>query len=90
MKDLGGNYFTRRHKDTLEEFNVDNWRETEREIVRQSQESRWEVFERWGKLGEEEERDWEAVVSGIGLWEKEKVYPVSFTWLRAGCEERKG
>jgi hypothetical protein len=80
LKDLGGTYFPRKHKDALEEFNVDKWWEGERKVAREGEESGWEVFERWGLLGVEEGKDWEAVVSGLGGWlSGEKV------WMMGMC-----
>jgi len=71
LKDLGGTYFPRKHKDALDEFAADTWKEGERKVVRKGEESGWEVFERWGQLGEEEGKDWEAVVSGLVTWQEE-------------------
>ena len=68
LQDSGGSYFPRKHKNTLESFDEENWRDEQRKIVARANESGWEVFERWGELGEEEVRDWEAVVKGLGTW----------------------
>ena len=73
LHDLGGSYFPRKHKAALEEFDGDKWRRGERNAAREGPESGCEVFQRWGQLGEEEALDWEAVVSGLGIWTIEKV-----------------
>lgn len=75
LKDLGGSYFPRKHKDALESFDEDKWRDEQRKLVARGKESGWEVFERWGELGEDEVCDWEAVVEGLGSWrQNEQVF----------------
>lgn len=75
----------------MEEFDGETWREGERKVAREGVESGWEVFERWGKLGDEEGRDWEAVVSGIGTWDGGKVCALRVVELTlGGREEREG
>jgi len=73
LKDLGGSYFPRKHRDALQEFDVEGWVEAERKMAKEGKESGWEVFERWGKLGDQEGADWEAVACGLGTWDSGKV-----------------
>ena len=89
---LGGSYFPRKHRDTLEPFNFDKWREEMRRKAEDEGESCWGVFSRWGGFGVNEERDWEAVVSGLRGWSGEdgdKVLILYFT-LTIGWEEGTG
>ena len=73
LSDLGGSYFPRKHRDALDSFNEDKWRDERRKQVSLGKESAWEVFERWGELGEDEVMDWEAVVAGLGMSSPEDV-----------------
>ena len=73
LQDLGGSYFPRKYKDALESFDEEKWRDEQRKLVARGKESGWEVFERWGELGEEEVGDWEAVVEGLGSWDQNEL-----------------
>lgn len=68
LSDLGGSYYPRKHKDALASFNVEKWREEQRRWASEREERGWEVFQRWGALGDEEIKDWDAVVTGLGQW----------------------
>jgi hypothetical protein len=69
LKESGGCYFPRRNKDTLELFDKGKWRDLQRDGI--PAETGWEVFERWGELGEEEILDWEGVARGLDGWKAE-------------------
>jgi hypothetical protein len=69
LKESGGSYFPRRNKDSLGLFDKKKWRELQREGI--PAETGWEVFERWGELGEEEILDWEGVAKGLEGWKRE-------------------
>ena len=73
LKDSGGQYFPRKYKDALEEFDQDKWRDEQRNGIRQGQ-GRMDIggFERWEEVGQEEKLDWEAVVNVLGE-DNEKV-----------------
>jgi hypothetical protein len=77
LSDLGGSYFPRKHKDALDSFNEENWRDVQRKLIRNAgEETGLQVFQRWGKLGEEERMDWEAAVQGLGKWSRDdEVFP---------------
>jgi hypothetical protein len=72
LQDLGGCYFPRKHKHTLESFEEEKWRDEQRKLVARGKESGWEVFERWREMGEDEVCDWEAVVEGLGSWTRDE------------------
>ena len=74
LKDLGGSYFPRKGRDLLEGFDVEEWRREQRALIRKEEMSVREVFERWGRMAEEEKMDWEDVVGGLVQGTKERVY----------------
>ena len=65
LHDIGGSYFPRKHKDALEEFELEKWREEKRKEGGKGG-TGWEVFERWEELGVEGVKDWEEVVGNLG------------------------
>jgi hypothetical protein len=92
LQDLGGNYFPRKNKDSLEKFDPGEWRRGKRGAL-EGKESGWDVFERWGDvIGDEEREDWEAVVGGLTGWDNrsEKVCFRDDGGLIIGREETAG
>jgi hypothetical protein len=75
LKDLGGGYYPRKHRDALERFDEGKWREERRRGM--GRETGWRVFEQWGEVGEEERKDWEVIAAGLTGWkdESDKVFP---------------
>ena len=68
LQDSGGSYFPRKHKDALESFDEDKWRDGGRKESMEGRESGLEVFERWE---EADPKDWEACVAGLGNWNRD-------------------
>jgi hypothetical protein len=71
LSDLGGSYYPRKHKDSLGSFDVEKWREEQRNRASEGAECGWEVFGRWSEFEEDELKDWEAVVTGLGQWSRD-------------------
>jgi hypothetical protein len=71
LKDLGGSYYARKHKNALEEFNVSEWREQQRQKI--SMVSGRGVFVQWADVDEETVMDWTALANSLRDWNAELV-----------------
>lgn len=73
LKDLGGTYFPRKYKELLDALDPAKWRNEVRRGGRwEERVSGWEVFERWGEVGEEGRMDWQAGMQALGAWTEDK------------------
>jgi len=70
VEDAGKTYKPKKLRGSLEGFDVDKWREDQREEI--SGESAWGVFEKWAEgISEDDVADWDKLTAGLGKWPSE-------------------